>query len=207
MAADTSRSIERRSNAEAGPASAGIAQIATAPPERYVRCGPGEAISQPRPGDILLVRGVGWLGWSIRGYERVCARRKDRPFTHWSHAAVVVSARGHLVEVLHTGVVLTWIEKYRDQEYHYVRVELSDSDRERVRRYALSCVRQKYGRWTFVLLALAKLLGGGLRVPDRGQQGCVSLIVRALQRVGVSFERRATDMSVADLAKRFGVLP
>jgi hypothetical protein len=46
-----------------------------------------------------------------------------------------------------------------------------------------------------------------LRVPDRGQQGCVSLIVRALQQVGVKFERPATDMSVVDLAKRFGVMP
>jgi hypothetical protein len=187
--------------------SVGIAPTAAGPLEAYVRCGPGAAIPQPRAGDILLVRGVGWLGRSIRGYERLCARRKDRAFAHWSHAALVVSGRGHLVEVLSTGVALTPIEKYRDQEYHYVRVELSDPDRESVRRYALSCVRQKYGRWTFVLLALAKLLGGGLRVPDRGQQGCVSLIVRALQRVGVSFERRATDMSVADLAKRFGVLP
>ena len=56
-------------------------------------------------------------------------------------------------------------------------------------------------------LAAAKLLGGGLRVPDRGQQGCVSLIVRALQQVGVKFEHAATDMSVVDLAKRFGVMP
>jgi hypothetical protein len=207
MAADTSRSIERRSNAEAGPASVGSVPSASAAPDMYVRCGPGEAVSQPRPGDILLVRGVGWLGRSIRGYERLCARGKDRAFAHWSHAAVVVSGRGHLVEVLHSGVVLSAIGNYRDQEYHYVRVELSDTDRDRVARYALSCLRQKYGRWSFVLLALAKLLGGRLRVPDRGQQGCVALIVRALRQAGVTFERRPTDMSVADLAKRFGVLP
>jgi hypothetical protein len=179
----------------------------TVPPRTFVRCGPGEGISHPRPGDILLVRGVGWLGWSIREYERICARGKDRAFAHWSHAALVVSRRGHLVEVLHQGVVLTPIEKYRDQEYHYVPIELSDPDRSSVARYALSCVRQKYGRWAFVHLAAAKLLGGGLRVPDRGQQGCVSLIVRALQQVGVKFEHAATDMSVVDLAKRFGVMP
>jgi hypothetical protein len=179
----------------------------TVPPPMFVRCGRGEGISHPRPGDILLVRGVGWLGWSIREYERLCARGKDRAFAHWSHAALVVSARGHLVEVLHQGVVLAPIEKYRDQEYHYVPIELSDPDRSSVARYALSCVRQKYGRWAFVHLAAAKLLGGGLRVPDRGQQGCVSLIVRALQQAGVKFERAATDISVVDLANRFGVMP
>jgi hypothetical protein len=184
-----------------------ISTAASVPPGTYVRCGPGEAISYPRPGDILLVRGVGFLGWGIREYERVCARGKDRAFVHWSHAAVVVSARGHLVEVMHTGVALAVIEKYRDQEYHYVRIELSDSDRERVARYALSCVRQKYARWTFVRLAAAKLLGVRWHIPDRGQQGCISLIVRALQQVGVPFERAATDMSVVDLAKHFGVRP
>jgi hypothetical protein len=177
-------------------------------PTTYVRCGPGEAVGHPRPGDIVLVRGVGWLGRSIRGFERICARGKeDRAFAHWSHAAVVVSKGGRLVEVMHTGVVLSAIEKYRDQEYHYVRVELSDADRDNVARYAVSCLSQKYGRWAFVLLAVAKLLGGRLHVPDRGQQGCVALIVRALQRAGVTFERGPTDMSVADLAKRFGVRP
>lgn len=180
---------------------------APASPAAYERCGPGEGVAHPRPGDILLVRGVGWLGWSIREYERMCARGKDRAFVHWSHAAVVVSGRGHLVEVGHNGVVVVRIEKYRDQEYHYVRVDLSDPDRHNVARYALSCVRQKYARWAFVHLAAAKLLGGRLRVPDRGQQGCVSLIVRALQQVGVPFERAATDMSVVDLAKRFGIRP
>jgi hypothetical protein len=180
---------------------------ATARPAGYVRCGPGKAVAHPRPGDIILVRGVGVLGWGIREYERICARGKDRAFVHWSHAAVVVSPRGHLVEVLANGVGVTRIEKYRDQEYHYVCVDLPDADRDTVARYALSCVRQKYARWTFVHLAASKLLGGRLRVPDRGQQGCISLIVRALQQVGVPFERAATDMSVVDLAKRFGVRP
>lgn len=186
---------------------ADILPAAAESPAPYVRCGPGEAIAQPRPGDILLVRGVGFLGWGIREYERICARGKDRAFVHWSHAALVVSGRGHLVEVLANGVGLTWIGKYRDQEYHYVRVDMTDTDRDTVARYALSCVRQKYARWTFVHLAASKLLGGRLRVRDRGQQGCISLIVRSLQQVGVPFERAATDMSVVDLAKRFGVRP
>ena len=199
--------ITSRTEADVGPLSAVIAPAATRPPEAYVRCGPGEAISHPRPADILLVRGVGFLGWGIREYERMCARGKDRAFVHWSHAALVVSARGHLVEVGHNGVALAMIEKYRNQEYHYVRVDLPDAARDTVACYARSCVQQKYARWTFVHLAASKLLGGRLRVPDRGQQGCISLIVRALQQVGVPFERAPTDMSVVDLAKRFGVRP
>jgi len=177
-------------------------------PAMYVRCGPGEAVGRPRPGDFLLVRGVGWLGRGIRGYQRMCARgATERALAHWSHAALVVTNSGLLVEAIPAGVVLARIEKYRDQEYHYVHVALSDADRADVTRYAISCLQAKYGRRTFVLLMISKLLGGRFRVPDRGQQGCVALIVRALQRVGVPFQHQATDMSVADLAKRFGVRP
>jgi hypothetical protein len=104
-------------------------------------------------------------------------------------------------------VALSRIEKYRDQEYHYVYLDLSAADRTRASRYAYSCLRQKYGRLSFVLFAFAVLLGDRFEVPDRGQQGCVALIVRALQRAGITFARRPTDMTPADLAKRFGVIP
>jgi hypothetical protein len=55
-------------------------------------------------------------------------------------------------------------------------------------------------------LGKSVLLGDRFKVPDRGQQGCVALIVRALQRAGVKFEQRPSDMMPSDLAKRFGVL-
>jgi hypothetical protein len=197
-----------RAFAAADPLHAVMAPSATAPPGTYVRCGPGEAIAHPRPGDVILVRGLGWLGRSIRWFERICARGKEnRAFAHWSHAALVVSG-SLLVEVRHTGVALSRIEKYRDQEYHYVHLDLPESDRAKARRFAYACLGQKYDRWSFALLAIARLLGGRFEVPDRGgRQGCISLIVRALQRAGVTFERGPTDMSVADLAKRFGVRP
>jgi hypothetical protein len=174
----------------------------------YAHCRPGESISDPRPGDIVLVRGAGWLGKAIRFFVRMRCRRDGVPsFAHWSHAGIIVSPQGHLVEVLHTGVGLGNIEKYRDQEYHYVYLDLSAADRTRASRYAYSCLRQKYGRLSFVLLALAVLLGDRFEVPDRGQQGCVALIARALQRAGFTFARRPADMTPADLAEKFGVMP
>jgi hypothetical protein len=174
----------------------------------YTHCGPGESITDPRPGDVVLVRGAGWLGKAIRLFVRMrCRRDGGRSFAHWSHAGIIVSPQGHLVEVVHTGVVLSHIEKYRDQEYHYVHLDLSAADRTRASRYAYSCLRQKYGRWSFVLFAFAVLLGDRFEVPDRGQQGCVALIARALQRAGMSFARRPTDMTPADLARKFGVMP
>jgi hypothetical protein len=185
-----------------------IVPAAKGKPIAYKRCGPGESIPDPRPGDIVLIRGTGWLGKSIRFFVRMrCRRNGDRPFAYWSHAGIIVSAQGHLVEVIPSGVVLNRLENYRAQEYHYVYLDLSAADRIRASQYAYSCLRQKYGRLSFVLLAFAVLTGDWFEVPDRGQQGCVALIARALQRAGVTFARRPTDMTPADLAKNFGVMP
>ena len=189
-------------------APAGIAPAANGKPTACVRCGSGEGISDPRPGDIVLVRGVGWLGKLIRFFIRMrCRRDGDRSLAYWSHAAIIVSPQGHLIEVIPAGVVLNRLENYREQEYHYVYLDLSVAERSRASSYAYSCLRQKYGRFSFVLLALAVLTGDWFGVPDRGQQGCVALIARALQRAGVTFARRPTDMTPADLARNFGVMP
>jgi hypothetical protein len=161
---------------------------------KYVRCAPGESVAAPRPGDVILIRGRGWLGSLIRGGQLVRYRRKeDHPFAYWSHAALIVTP-WHLVEVISAGVVMRKIEKYREHEYHYVYLELSESDRSRAVAFAYSCLR-------------SVLLGDRFKVPDRGQHGCVALIVRALQRAGMAFEQRPNDMMPADLAKRFGVVP
>jgi hypothetical protein len=189
-------------------ASAGIAPAANGKPIAYRRCGPGESIPDPRPGDIVLMRGTGWLGKSIRFFVRMrCRRNGGHSFAYWSHAGIIVSAQGHLIEVVPAGVVLNRLENYRGEEYHYVYLDLSAADRIRASQYAYSCLRQKYGRLSFVLLALAVLTGDWFEVPDHGQQGCVALIARALQRAGMTFTRRPTDMTPADLAENLGVMP
>ncbi len=188
--------------------SAGIALAANGKPIAYRRCGPGESISDPRPGDVILVRGTGWLGKLIRfGMRMGCRSYGDRALAYWSHAAIIVSAHGHLIEVIPAGVVLNRLENYRNQEYHYVYLDLSAAERARAAGYAYSCLKQKYGRLSFVLLTLAVFTGDWFEVPDRGQQGCVTLIARALQRAGMTFARRPTDMTPADLASNLGVMP
>jgi hypothetical protein len=189
-------------------APAGIVPAANGKRVVYKRCGPGQGISDPRPGDIVLVRGVGWLGKAIRFGMRIGRRScGDRAFAHWSHAGIIVNPQGYLIEVVPSGVVLNRLENYRDQEYHYVYLDLSAAERATAASYAYSCLRQRYGRLSFVLLTFAVFTGDWFEVPDRGQQGCVALIARALQRAGVTFARKPTDMTPADLAKNFGVTP
>jgi hypothetical protein len=173
----------------------------------YVRCAPGKDIADPQPGDLILIRGRGPVGGLIRAVQCVrYRRREDRPFAYWSHAALIVTP-WHLIEALPAGVMLRKIERYRYHDYHYICLNLSTSDRGRAVAFALSSLRQKYGISSFLLLAASVLLGDSFKVPDRGQHGCVALIVRALQSAGMTFEQRPSDMTPADLAKRFGVVP
>jgi hypothetical protein len=193
----------RDASAPAGSVPAGDGK-----PIAYKRCEPGETISDPRPGDIVLMRGTGWLGKTIRFGLRMRYRSiQDRPLAYWSHAGIIVSRQGHLIEVVPSGVVLNRLENYRAQEYHYVYLDLSAADRAKASSYAYSCLRQKYDRLGFVLLTLATLTGEWFEVPERGRQGCITLIVQALQRAGVRFARRPNDMTPADLARNFGVMP
>jgi hypothetical protein len=173
----------------------------------YVHCRPGETISRPRPGDIILVRHKDWLGLLIRCFGRIRYRAPaDRPYTYWSHVALIVSHAGQMVEVGARGVVVSHIRQYRDRDYHYVCLDLPDAGRKAAVQLARSCLRQKYSLRNFLLLAATIALGDRVRMPDSGH-GCVSLVARALQEAGIRFDRKPTDMTPADLAKRFGVTP
>jgi hypothetical protein len=131
----------------------------------------------------------------------------DRRYTRWSHAAMVVTDAGHLLEVHARGVGLFNIEKYRADDFCRVRLGLSEAARRDAARYAYARVGQRYDLAGFLLLSLSVVLGDLFRVPDTGRPGCVSLIARALQRAGVTFDRAPPDLMPADLAKAFGVLP
>jgi uncharacterized protein YycO len=173
----------------------------------YVHCRPGETISHRRPGDFILVRDKGWLGLLIRCLVRIRYRAlADRPYTYWSHAALVVSNAGHMVEVNPRGVVTSHIRLYRDRDYHYVCLDLPDAGRAAAVQFARSCVGQKYSVRNFLLLTANGVLGERIRMPDSGHQ-CASLVVGALQKAGLRFERKPNDMTPADLAKHFGVTP
>jgi hypothetical protein len=175
--------------------------------EVHVRCPPGEIITGLRKGDLVLIRGPGWLGRAIRLGAWRRFRKDDLRYGYWSHAALVVNDAGHLLEVHARGVGLCTIEKYRATDFCYLRLDLSEAARREAAHYARGFLGQRYDLAGFVLLGLSVTLGDLFRVPDTGRPGCVSLIVRALTRAGITFDRAAPDMMPADLAKRFGVLP
>ncbi|HEY4141140.1 MAG TPA: hypothetical protein VGM57_06995 [Pseudolabrys sp.] len=172
----------------------------------YVRSPPGEIVTGLRRGDLVLIRGPGWLGKAIRLGAWRRFRDDYKRYGYWSHAALVVNDKGHLLEVHARGVALCSIEKYRDTDFCHVRLDLSEAARDEATRYAQQHVGQHYDLWGFVLLGISVTFGDLFRVPDTGKPGCVSLIARALQRAGITFDRAPPELMPADLAKRFGVL-
>lgn len=120
---------------------------------------------------------------------------------------MVVTDTGQLLEVHVDGVSLCSIERYRGSDFCYVRLDLPEAAREAAAQYAQACLGRSYDVGGFLLLALSVVLCDRLRVPDTGKPGCTSVVVRALERAGFTFERAAPEMMPADLAKKFGVLP
>lgn len=175
---------------------------------RAERFGPGEGITNPWPGDFLLIRGHWWISRVIHGGQRFRFRNaEDRKYAHWSHVALVTNMRGRIIEANDKGVVVRHVEHYRALEYHYVRINASGPQRREAARFAESCVGEPYARLGFMALGLSVLTDGRFGVRDRGQQLCGALVARALARTDAVFDRHPAEMTPADLAKHYRVTP
>jgi hypothetical protein len=176
------------------------------PGERFA---PGESIARPRPGDLVLVHGGGWIGTLVHAFQvlRFHAHH-ERPYAYWSHAAIVTSPLGRVVEVGPRGVIATSLETYRNLDYHYVRVAASGARRVEAVRFAESCVGQRYGTLSVLALGFFTLIRCPIALPERGQHHCAALVARALERAtGERFARTPVNMMPADFAKHYGVVP
>ncbi|MDX6449412.1 MAG: Permuted papain-like amidase enzyme YaeF/YiiX, family [Gaiellaceae bacterium] len=173
---------------------------------RVERYGPGEEVEDPRPGDFLLIRCRSRVSRLIYAAERL-RPRDQRPFGHWSHSALVVRRDGLIADVTSAGVIVRHVSRYRGEEYHYVRLDQPLDQALLAAQYALSCVGQPYGHLSAVRLGWNVVTRCPIRVRDRGQQVCASLVCRALERAGHRFAERPHEMMAGDLARHFGVAP
>src|ERR1700738_4152680 len=109
--------------------------VTMATAERY---GPGEEAQDFAPGDFILAHRHQYLAALISLAQKRHFRGADAVYAHWSHVAVIVEKDGALVEAEMTGVKLSPISKYRDDEYHLVRLgpEFASDARSRAAAYA-----------------------------------------------------------------------
>ncbi len=175
------------------------------------RFGPGEAPERTayRPGDFILTHGASIFSYLIRFGQGIRFWGRDRPYTWWNHAALIVSEEGALVEALGAGVLRTSLTKYTPTEFHLVSIEgvANEHDREQAVRFAEWCVGMPYGYVTIVSIGLSLLTGGKFTFGFDGQAICSGLVARALERTNAIFNRTPSHIMPADLAKYFRVEP
>jgi uncharacterized protein YycO len=174
--------------------------------ERY---GPGEEAGQFSPGDFILAHRHHFLAGLISQAEKRRFRGADAVYAHWSHAAIVVDSDGTLVEAEVMGVVQSPISRYRDDEYHLVRLgpEFKPENRERSVAYAVKQVGQGFGYLAMLGAGAYLLFGSPLRLVRRNHLICSGLVVRALQEGGMLADLDPDLTLPADLAKAFKIRP
>src|SRR5579863_8602728 len=161
---------------------------ATYPPPRVEgtvkRFGPGEEAKSTElmPGDFILTHGKSFFSYLIRFGQKLRFWGKDRQYTWWNHAAIIVSADGSLIEALGAGVECTNIVKYKATEYHLVSLTSAmadEHDRQQAVKFAAWTLGQRYGWVTIISIAIGLLFAGNFTFGFDGQFICSGLVARA----------------------------
>jgi hypothetical protein len=159
------------------------------------------------PGDFILTHSRGVFASIIRFGQAIRFVGSNRRFTWWSHAALIVSPEGDLVEALGNGVRRTNISNYAATDFQLVRLEslATEHDREQIVRYGKWALGQEYDWLTIVSIALSLMTGARLSFGFDGQSICSGLVARALERSNCIFDRSPSHIMPADLAYYFSV--
>ena len=183
--------------------------------ERY---GPGEEATSFNPGDFILAHRHNPMAGLISWGEKRRFRGADAHYAHWTHCATVVGEDGALVEAESTGVKRSPISRYKDDEYHLVRMgaEFAPDARKQTVAYTEGQVGQGFGYLALVGAALFLMFGWHLRLMRRNHQICSGLVVRALQKGGqlrdldpdlaLPADQRLTRPHESSVVRRFHLL-
>ena len=167
--------------------------------------GPGEHCSDPRPGDLVLVRSPGWPAAVIRFGERLRCRGRDRSFARVNHAATVLG-RGIVQEMAGGGGQLTALASWRQQSYAVVHVTTATDEQ---RRAAVAAARWyvnvPYG-WPSIVSDAVYVLSGLPIALAVGQSVVCSADASSAQRcLGLIPDKPDVAVLPSDLARWYRV--
>jgi uncharacterized protein YycO len=166
--------------------------------------GAGESATDFQPGDFILTHRKHLMSRLIRVAQKI--RGRERKYSYWSHAAVIIDQEGTLVEAESKGVITSPLSKYHPEEYQLVR--LGDSadarDREQVVAFARSVIGQPFGFLDMFSVGLSLLTGAKLNISYESHLMCSALVAKALERTSALFDDEAAHMLPADLARYYG---
>lgn len=171
------------------------------------RFGPGVDAGDLVPGDFILSHRHHLFAALISLAQRRRFKGADAPFAHWSHSGVIVERNGALVEAETMGVRRSPISRYRDDEYHVVRLgpQFEPENRARTVAYAEAQVGEAFGFLEMLGAGLHLIFGWPLRWVRRNHEICSGLVVKALQQGGLCRDLDPALTLPGDLAKRFDV--
>jgi hypothetical protein len=174
--------------------------------ERY---GPGDEATDFVPGDFILAHRHHLIANLISLAQKRRFRGDDAVYAHWSHAALVIETDGTLVEAEMMGVRKSPIARYRDDEYHLVRLgpEFTPEARTQAVAFAKGQIGQGFGYLDMLGAIIHLLTGRPMRLVRRNHEICSSLVARALQAGGLVPQLDPALTLPGDLAKLFEVRP
>jgi uncharacterized protein YycO len=180
--------------------------ISTAAAERF---GPGVEANEFMPGDFILAHRHNFIAGLISQAQKRRFKGADAAYAHWSHSALIIEQDGTLVEAEANGVRRNAISRYREDEYHLVRLgsDFSADARKGTIAFANQQVGQGFGFLDMFGASVYLLTGLPLRLVRSGHEICSGLVVTALQAGGLLSDLDPALTLPADLAKRFGVRP
>jgi uncharacterized protein YycO len=175
----------------------------------FERYGPGEEANGFVPGDFILAHRHNFLAGLISQAQKRRFKGADAIYAHWSHSALIVEKDGTLVEAEVAGVRRNPISRYREDEYHLVRLgsDFSPDGRARAVAFANTQIGQGFGFLDMFGASVYLVTGWPLRLVRNGHEICSGLVVRALQAGGLVPQLDFALTLPADLAKLYDVRP
>ena len=164
----------------------------------------GKEAREFEAGDFILAKSRGLVAWLIRTGQLIRFRGK---FAKWTHAALIVSKEGDLIEARGRGVVRSHLSQYKKNEYHLIRLgEMADeNDRQKMVNFAEWCLRYEYGHLTILCISFCLITGSKFLFGMDNRIICSALVARALERTRLIFDKNPSFIMPADLAKYFKI--
>lgn len=171
----------------------------------------GDPVRGFLPGDFLLSKAHGRKHDIIRFGQDLRLPGPDKHYAGYTHAALVVSPSGDLIEAVGEGVHRTTLRQYvKDNEvYQVVRIDASDEGRHQVVDFATWVLSQKapYARLAIASTTVWAFTGSRLMFFMDGSYTCSGLVAAAMERTGAKFGMNAARVTPAQLAVFFGAPP
>ncbi len=165
----------------------------------------GRTAAAVRPGDFLLSRAHGFRHSLIRFGQARRLGRDHRSYREYTHAALIISAEGDLVEAVGSGVRHSTLAAYVDEQYTIVHIDASAEDRQQIVDVAVDILARKarYSALSTVSIALWAFLGWRFTFFMDGSYTCSGLVARCLLAIGAIFHQDVVKVTPAQLAISF----